>query len=72
MPRRRKDIKYIIPKPHDPEVGKTRYPSKKAAENIAEIQMLQKPGLELSVYQENDGGWYLTRRVSQKDDNNLL
>lgn len=67
MPRHKKPIEYIPPKPRDPEAGKTRYPNKKAAENVAEIQMLQNPGLELSVYQENDGGWYLTRRTPENE-----
>jgi len=60
MARRRKDIKYILPKPHDPEAGKKRYPTKKMAKNAAETQMLQVPGLELTVYQTGNGGWYLT------------
>jgi hypothetical protein len=71
MIRKRKPV-YIPPMPHDPEAGKTRYPTKKIAERAAETQMLQVPGLELTVYQIENGGWYLTRRVSQKDNNNLL
>ncbi|MDB5176536.1 MAG: iviTM7 [Candidatus Saccharibacteria bacterium] len=66
MPRRKKDIKYIPPKPHDPEAGKKRYPTKKMAETAAETQMLQIPGLELTVYQTENGGWYLTRRIKDK------
>lgn len=62
MPRRKKPIEYIPPKPITSETPKKRYPTKKVAENIAEIQMLQNPGLELSVYQGDNGGWYLTRR----------
>jgi hypothetical protein len=41
---------------------KKRYHTKKEAENIAEVQMLQNPGLELFVYKGSDGGWYLTRQ----------
>ncbi len=44
------------------EQTKKRYPTRKSAEDIAEVQMLQNPGLELFVYEGPDGGWYLTRR----------
>jgi len=66
MPRRNKPIKHTRYSPINNDAKKVRYPNKKAAENAAEIRMLQTPGLELSVYQGNDNGWYLTRRL----DNN--
>lgn len=40
---------------------KRRYTTRKQAEKIAEEQMLLTPGLEIHVYQDIDGGWYLTR-----------
>ncbi|MDN5819323.1 MAG: hypothetical protein L0H36_02155 [bacterium] len=42
-----------------PEDNKTRYKNKHEAERVAEIAMLQNPGLALDVYHTN-GGWYLT------------
>lgn len=45
------------------EAGKTRYATKRQAEEAAEYQMLLKPNLELYTYKSDlDGGWYLTRR----------
>ncbi len=67
MPRRHKRIKYIPPKPIDTDRGKNRYPNKLEAERAAERGMLLDPQLELSVYQDIDGGWYLTRRKSNHD-----
>jgi len=61
MPRRHRyqqHVRFTFPKG---EKGKTRYPNKEAAEKAAEIRMLQNPGLELTVYQGIDKGWYLTR-----------
>jgi hypothetical protein len=48
------------------EGGKKRYPSKQAAEKAAELRMLQQSGLELTVYQALDGGWYLTSQTEKK------
>jgi hypothetical protein len=47
------------------EGGKTRYPSKVAAEEAAELRMLQNMSLELGVYQGADGGWYLTSQTNK-------
>ena len=41
---------------------KRRFPTKKAAENAAELGMLENQNLVLSVYRDIDGGWYLTSR----------
>lgn len=61
MPRRHKPIKHTPFRPTTDTPNKKRYPSKLAAERIAEQQMLLHPGLELKVYQGDDKGWYLTR-----------
>lgn len=60
MPRRNKPTKHTPFTFQSNEGGKTRYPSKNAAEKAAELRMLQVPNLELDVYQALDGGWYLT------------
>ncbi len=63
MPRRNKNIKHTPFRPANREAGKTRYASKREAEQAAEYQMLLKPELELFVYKsDTDGGWYLTRK----------
>lgn len=67
MPRRNKPVKHTPYQPARSETAKRRYPTKHTAEDAAELRMLQNPGLELSVYQGTDGGWYLTSS-SQKVD----
>ncbi|GEM_PF-215596 len=62
MPRRHKPVKHSPYRKVNNEASKRRYPSKITAERAAEVAMLQYPGLELSVYQGSDRGWYLTRR----------
>jgi hypothetical protein len=62
MPRRHKPVKHSTYRKVNNEASKRRYPSKITAERAAEVAMLQYPGLELSVYQGSDRGWYLTRR----------
>ena len=66
MPRRHRPIKHIPLLILQNEKSKTRYANKNAAERAAEIIMLQNMGLELSVYQGTDGGWYLTRQVDKE------
>lgn len=67
MPRKNKSPK------HTPFVfaknshTKRRFANKKQAEHAAEEQMLLKPDLVLHVYQDIDGGWYLTRTRSSHD-----
>lgn len=57
-------------RPHRPyqpsagEQGKTRYATRRQAEQTAAERMLLEPRLELHVYRGLDGGWYLTRRQS--------
>jgi len=63
MPRRHKPAKHTPFHFASSEQNKTRYPTKQAAEKAAELSMLQKPDLELRVYQGIDGGWYLTRQT---------
>ena len=62
MPRRNRVVKHTPFQLTNPEAGKTRYATKKLAEEAAEKQMLLKLGLELYVYKsQHDDGWYLTR-----------
>jgi len=61
MPRKNKPVKHTPFQFVNNEAGKTRYPSRQAAEKAAELRMLQNMSLELSVYRGSDGGWYLTR-----------
>lgn len=42
---------------------KKRYPSKPEAERAAEYLMALDFSLELKVYQDLDGGWYLTKQI---------
>jgi hypothetical protein len=64
MPRKNNAIKHIPFRPPNHEAGKTRFATKRQADDAAEYQMLINPGLELFVYQSNtDGGWYLTRQA---------
>lgn len=65
MPRRnnqrkvkRPELKTAIPK------TKRRYPTQRKAQETADYQMLLNPDLTLKVYQDIDGGWYLTRDKS--------
>jgi hypothetical protein len=67
MPRRNNHIKHVPFRPVNREAGKTRYATKRQAEEAAERQMLLNPGLELYVYKSDlDGGWYLTRSAASK------
>lgn len=65
MPRKNKASKRAPYRYVNNDANKTRYASKHAAERAAEIIMLQNMGLELSVYQGSDGGWYLTRQTEK-------
>lgn len=42
--------------------AKKRYGSRAEAQKVADYQMALDLKLELFVYQDIDGGWYLTRR----------
>ena len=42
---------------------KKRYVSKLEAEQVAEYLMTLDFSLELKVYQDLDGGWYLTKKI---------
>lgn len=64
MPRKNntpKHILFIAPSSSRP---KRRFSTRKQAEDAAEERMLMHPTLELSVYQDIDRGWYLTRRMT--------
>lgn len=64
MPRRNKNPKHSPFQFVNREAGKTRYATKRQAEEAAEYQMLLNPDLELHVYKSDlDGGWYLTRKA---------
>lgn len=65
MPRRHKPTKHTPYRPAINESSKKRYPSEQAAQKAADLAMLQKQGLELSVYQGINGGWYLTSKPKQ-------
>jgi len=65
MPRRHKPTKHTPYRPSGNEKGKVRYQTKQAAEQAAELRMLQHPALTLTVYQGAGGGWYLTRKTHQ-------
>lgn len=62
MPRKNRTQKHQPYQPQSNPQPKTRFRTKREAEAVAERQMLIKPGLELFVYQDIDGGWYLTRK----------
>lgn len=63
MPRKNKNVKHTPYIHANREAGKTRFATKRQAEDAADHQMLMKPDLELFVYKsELDGGWYLTRK----------
>lgn len=42
---------------------KKRYSSKSEAEKVADYLMIMDFSLELKVYQDLDGGWYLTKKI---------
>lgn len=65
MPRKHHP-KHHIPYQHTelPRKDKRRYSSEQLAKKAAEHQMLMNNGLELTIYKDIDGGWYLTRRKS--------
>lgn len=62
MPRKNRHVKHTPFVFENRETGKTRFPTKLAAEKAAERQMLLHANLHLYVYKsDTDGGWYLTR-----------
>lgn len=62
MPRKNRSPK------HSPYIAtrasgaKRRYGTKQQAQKAAEERMLLHPSLELTYYQDIDGGWYLTSK----------
>ena len=64
MPRKNKTPKHTPYRYTYQQAQKTRFRTKKQAEDAAERQMLLHPSLELFVYKDIDGGWYLTRKES--------
>ena len=66
MPRKNKSPKHVPFQFAQGSGDKRRFATKKQAEQAAEDQMLLKPDLLLYVYQDIDGGWYLTRKTSLK------
>lgn len=64
MPRRNRPIKHEPFQFPQNDKGKVRYATKAAAEKAAEERMLLYPILRLTIYQGVDGGWYLTRKVT--------
>ena len=66
MPRKNRTPKHTPFSPASKSRKKTRFSTKKQALDAAEYQMLIKPSLELFVYKDIDGGWYLTRKTTTK------
>lgn len=64
MPRRNKTPRHKTFNPIQVETSKRRFATKRQAEDAAKERMLFTPNLQLSVYREIDGGWYLTSRTS--------
>ena len=63
MPRRNKNVKHTPYQLATSEGEKTRYATKRAAEEAAEHRMLLHMDLTLYVYQSPlDRGWYLTSK----------
>ena len=65
MPRKHANQKHAPYKYNGLSQNKIRYSSKTAAEQAAAKQMLFSFHLELSVYQDIDGGWYVTSKTNQ-------
>ena len=61
MPRKHKYIPHTYYKPANSSNNKKRFKTKQEAQKSADYQMLLNPNIELYVYQDIDGGWYLTR-----------
>ena len=65
MPRKNKHIQHVPYTFVNHEAGKTRFATRRQAEEAAAHQMLIKPELTLYVYKSDvNGGWYLTRSKS--------
>ncbi|NLA42584.1 hypothetical protein GX865_00270 [Candidatus Saccharibacteria bacterium] len=62
MPRKNKTPKHKPYRYAHQTKHKTRFQTKKQAEEAASRQMLLNPSLNLFVYRDIDGGWYLTRK----------
>ena len=62
MPRRNRNIPHKTYKASAASKQKRRFATRKQAEEAAEYSML----LELYVYREINGGWYLTSRSPNK------
>ncbi|MBP6038341.1 MAG: hypothetical protein KA604_03320 [Candidatus Saccharimonas sp.] len=67
MPRSHSTPKIIRYKPNSSEQSKTRYATKRAAENAIKDLQMYHLDLNLRTYQSpTDGGWYLTRQRLEK------
>lgn len=66
MPRRNQNIPHKTYKASTASKQKRRFATRKQAEEAAEYSMLLNPNLELYVYREINGGWYLTSRSPNK------
>lgn len=65
MPRRNRTTPHTPYKQSLLPNKKRRFATRQQAQAAAEYQMLLKPQLELYVYKDIDGGWYLTRTKRQ-------
>lgn len=69
MPRKNNTPKHIPFRPTSSELQKTRYATKREAENAAEHRMLLHMNLTLYVYKSHlDGGWYLTSKETPSNE----
>lgn len=62
MPRKNNITPHTPYRRADQPAGKRRFTTKRQAEDVANEQMLLRPDLQLYVYKDLDGGWYLTRK----------
>ena len=63
MPRKNyKQKAKVAPFQFRQSTSKRRYSSRAEAQKVADYQMALDLNLELFVYQDIDGGWYLTRK----------
>lgn len=65
MPRRNRRTPHIPYTPSRTNTNKRRFSTRQQAQAAADYRMLLNPELQLYVYREIDGGWYLTSTPPQ-------
>lgn len=68
MPRRNNTPKHARYTPPATGHTKRRFNTEREAQKAADDRMAENMSLELSVYKDIDGGWYLTSRQSHSHD----